>query len=144
MTVKSNIYQALYRLDLFLRRQPGPLILSYHSLSASGWKYAVPLACFQAHIRLLLSTGWKPVSLGEINRYYSQKLSLPRLCFAVTFDDGFTSVLQAKKFLHRYRIRPALFSARLNHGLTGVRFVLLRGPAGKSAATVSPTRISAA
>ncbi|OGC98548.1 hypothetical protein A2576_03515 [Candidatus Amesbacteria bacterium RIFOXYD1_FULL_47_9] len=109
MTVKSNIYQALYRLDLFLRRQPGPLILSYHSLSASGWKYAVPLACFQAHIRLLLSTGWKPVSLGEINRYYSQKVSLPRLCFAVTFDDGFTSVLQAEKFLHRYRIRPALF-----------------------------------
>jgi len=40
---------------------------------------------------------------------YSQKVSLPRLCFAVTFDDGFTSVLQAKKFLHRYRIRPALF-----------------------------------
>ena len=69
------------------------VILMYHMISepktAAEIKYACPPKQFEQHLKMLLSSGFKPVSMKAVQEYYIQQTPLPDKAFLITLDDGF-------------------------------------------------------
>jgi len=88
------------------------VILMYHMVSepktTAEVKYACPPSQFEKHIQMLLSEGFKPISIEAVDSYYSQNSPIPDKAFLITLDDGFEdNYTNAFPILQRYNI-PAL------------------------------------
>jgi len=97
------------------------VILMYHMISepktAAEVKYACPPKRFEQHLKMLLSAGFKPVSINAIEDYYIHQTPLPDKAFLVTLDDGFEdNYSNAFPILQRYQIPAVIYLAT---GLVG-------------------------
>ena len=106
------------------------VILMYHMISepktAAEVKYACPPKQFAQHIQMLLSTGFKPVSINAIEDYYIQQTQLPDKAFLITIDDGFEdNYNNAFPILKRYQIPAVIYLAT---GLIGKTNVWMNKP----------------
>jgi peptidoglycan/xylan/chitin deacetylase (PgdA/CDA1 family) len=81
-----------------------PLVLCYHAVS-DAWPHqlSVTPAVFESQLRLLLRRGYCPVALTEA-------IDGDGRLFHVTFDDAFTSVLDAVPTLERLGVRASVFA----------------------------------
>lgn len=92
------------------------VILMYHMVSepktAAEVKYACPPRQFEKHIQMLLSTGFTPISINAVEKYYSHNIPLPDKAFLVTLDDGFEdNYLNAFPIFQRYNIPAVIYLA---------------------------------
>jgi len=92
------------------------VILMYHMISepktAAEVKYACPPKQFEEHLKMLLSAGFKPVSINAIAEYFSNQTPLPEKSFLITFDDGFEdNYSNAFPILQRYQIPAVIYLA---------------------------------
>ena len=92
------------------------VILMYHMISepktASEVKYACPPKQFEKHLQMLLSEGFKPVSIDAVENYYTHQTTLPDKSFLITLDDGFEdNYSNAFPILQRYQIPAAIYLA---------------------------------
>ena len=92
------------RLDVLA---PG-LALCYHALSDTWHSdLAVTEAQFEQQIRFFVRRGYRGVTFSELER--ARLAHVPDRMVAITFDDGFRSVLRARAILSRYRFRATVF-----------------------------------
>jgi peptidoglycan/xylan/chitin deacetylase (PgdA/CDA1 family) len=92
------------------------VILMYHMISepktAAEVKYACPPKRFEQHLKMLLSIGFKPVSINAIEDYYIHQTPLPDKAFLVTLDDGFEdNYSNAFPIFKRYLIPAVIYLA---------------------------------
>ena len=97
------------------------VILMYHMISepktAAEIKYACPPKQFEQHLQMLLSSGFKPISINAIEDYYLHQTPLPDKAFLISFDDGFEdNYSNAFPILQRYKITAVIYLAT---GLVG-------------------------
>lgn len=91
--IRGKARSALRRLERLVR-QPGPVILMYHSvaeINADPWDLAVTLENFDAQIEMLSRTR-RVVDLAEIHDIHPGKPG-EKPPAAITFDDGYRNVL---------------------------------------------------
>ena len=97
------------------------VVLCYHSIGDFDWTYNVTLPDFRRQIDFLL-TQYQPVTLNKI-------LVSPPKSFALTFDDGYKSILNTREYLKTNHIKPVLFlladPENLNHQQTANHLELL-------------------
>lgn len=91
-------------------------ILMYHMVTeprcAEERRYACPPRRFAAHMRALRDSGYRPVSLDEVQHHLTEGTKLPDRAVAVTFDDGFAdNYTDAFPILQRQQIPAAIFLA---------------------------------
>lgn len=70
-------------------------ILLYHRLDDSALSTATPSAVFRQHLRWLYEQGWRALSAGEFTHLLRSGRRAPPRSFAITFDDGYESILTA-------------------------------------------------
>jgi len=97
------------------------VILMYHMISepktAAEVKYACPPKQFERQLQMLLSAGFKPISINAIEDYYFHQTPLPDKAFLITLDDGFEdNYSNAFPILQRYKIPAVIYLAT---GLVG-------------------------
>jgi peptidoglycan/xylan/chitin deacetylase (PgdA/CDA1 family) len=102
----------LYRLTSTVSsKKPNKIILCYHSVGGPGWDYNVKLNDFKDQIEYLL-TLYTPTTLSKI-------ITTTTPSFAITFDDGYKSIIKIREFLKFKKIYPTLFllsdKKNLNH-----------------------------
>lgn len=84
------------------------IVLCYHSVGNSNWKYNVNPVVFKQQINQLLATR-KPISLEELSAYLSGKKQIKSPSFLLTFDDGYTNIIELASFLKDKKIKPCVF-----------------------------------
>lgn len=99
------------------------VILMYHMISepktAAEIKYACPPKQFEQHLQMLLSSGFKPISINAIEDYYLHQTPLPDKAFLISFDDGFEdNYSNAFSILQRYKIPAVIYLATGSIGKT--------------------------
>ncbi len=92
------------------------IILMYHMISEPQTKKEVKYACppkqFEQHLQMLLSSGFKPISIKAVEEYYIHHTPLPDKAFLVTLDDGFEdNYSNAFPILKRYQIPAVIYLA---------------------------------
>jgi len=106
-----------YEWRLRRKRLPGVLVLCYHGIRGSSWRYRdevfsnlhLDSALFEAHCRLLAEC-CHPISVHEWRESARTGRPLPDRAVLVTFDDGYRSVYEsARPILKRYRIPALMF-----------------------------------
>lgn len=74
---------------------PGLLpIVTYHSLNEARSPVAVSPSVFESHLRAFAAAGYRTVALGGALRAIASGAALPENAFAITFDDGYESVVR--------------------------------------------------
>lgn len=115
LLIKKTLYEHLLTLILkvistinFLlpqswRHHRGPLILCYHSVGNTGWRYSTPPEYFEKQI-IWLKNHFTVVSLEQIVTNPQQNQ------IALTFDDGYQDVLtHALPIMEKYRVTGTVF-----------------------------------
>lgn len=102
-------YQALGLFDRIFQRSVPAFVLCYHSAANDGSRFSMSTQAIEQHITWLCRHR-EPVALSEIVRYVRGEQSLPRPVFAVSFDDGFSSLLKLKHLPERYGVQPTVFA----------------------------------
>ncbi len=90
------------------------VILMYHMISepktTAEIKYACPPKQFEQHLQMLLSSGFKPISIKAVEEYYIHHTPLPDKAFLVTLDDGFEdNYRNAFPILKRFQIPAVIY-----------------------------------
>jgi peptidoglycan/xylan/chitin deacetylase (PgdA/CDA1 family) len=81
-------------------------ILTYHSLDDSGSAISVPPAVFSQHVRWMVESGVRVLSLGDLLVLDHED---PKPAIAITFDDGFVNFREAATQLVRAGLPVTLF-----------------------------------
>lgn len=85
-------------------------ILMYHSISRALTSNAVAPEIFKEHCATLARTGWRTLSLQEVENCFLEKAPLPPKSCLITFDDGYLdNWLHAAPVLERYNLRGVIF-----------------------------------
>jgi len=100
--LRKLLYLVFSGIDYLFNRETNKIVLCYHAVSDSGWRYSTKYEDFTKQIELLLRKGYKHVSLAEIFTYEGK-------CFHLTFDDGYRSLLSVRDFLKSLNIKPSFF-----------------------------------
>jgi peptidoglycan/xylan/chitin deacetylase (PgdA/CDA1 family) len=88
-------------------REPGPAVC-YHAISDTWHSdLAVTEAQFEQQIRFFARRGYQGVTFTELER--ARVSGIGSRAVAITFDDGFRSVLRAQPILSRYEFRATVF-----------------------------------
>lgn len=93
-------------------------VLLYHHISADNEQenldllYTVKESAFEEQMEILSESSFDIWGLEEIQTYFQGRLKLNRSAVAVTFDDGYQSLLtNGAPILKRYRIPAILFAS---------------------------------
>lgn len=85
------------------------VILAYHGVSERACPLFTSMECFRNHLRFMRKWG-SIVSLDDLCEDISQGRTRNRLCFVITFDDGYANVARnAVPLLRENRVRAAVF-----------------------------------
>jgi peptidoglycan/xylan/chitin deacetylase (PgdA/CDA1 family) len=85
-------------------------ILTFHAVDDGGAPLAFPPLRFEAAIAAIISAGWRVAPLCELVATLEGTLPLPAKTLAITFDDGYRSVLEAAfPVLARARMPATVF-----------------------------------
>jgi peptidoglycan/xylan/chitin deacetylase (PgdA/CDA1 family) len=86
----------------------GPVIFCYHSFNNDDWLHGVSVENFEKQIRFLTSN-YKQASISQIERVIKgEDLDLTNY-FLITIDDGYKDVMNIRKIITKYNIKPILF-----------------------------------
>lgn len=117
--IRRIIYAALGIIGrAWYKLKPYPVVLCYHSVNEDNWFHGVSISALELQLRWL-SHFAKPVTLGDIYLHITQKKIINEPSFAVTFDDGYSSILNTTNLLEELNIKPTFFvlsePARASH-----------------------------
>ena len=104
-----GILYGLYFLGRPFLSKSAVAVLMYHSISDSGWFFAVPPKEFERQIRYIKEKA-NPVRLSDVVDFLDGKKELPPRAVAVTFDDGYRDFREnALPILQKYNVPAILF-----------------------------------
>lgn len=83
-------------------------VLCYHGIGDANNFYNVTVDNFRKQMDYL-STFTSFISLEQLGLYLDRKMNLSGPAVAITFDDGYQSVLQIREIIKKYNIKPAIF-----------------------------------
>lgn len=88
----------------------------YHMISApqttAETRYACPPKQFEKHLQQLLKSGYIPVNIDQVNKFYTANIPLPDKAVLITLDDGFEdNYHNAFPILRRYNIPAVIYLA---------------------------------
>jgi peptidoglycan/xylan/chitin deacetylase (PgdA/CDA1 family) len=106
--LRKTIYKTLGLFDKIFNRKTQIVILCYHSFADNSWFHRVHHSDFQDQIKFMKSK-YQPVTLNQIYQHLSGVEKISRPSFAITFDDGYQSVMNVTEFLKKQGISPTLF-----------------------------------
>src|SRR4029079_17469494 len=81
-------------------------ILAYHSLDTSGSVISTDPVWFAETMRILVASGFRTVDLAD---WLARGRPVLERAFAITFDDGLRSVLEAVDVLTEYQLHATAF-----------------------------------
>lgn len=84
------------------------VVLSYHDISNRNWEYSVKPINFKKQINYLINNGYKFVDIKEFTQLIKQSEYSGKYVL-LTFDDGYESIFEIRKFLQKHKIKPLLF-----------------------------------
>lgn len=105
LKIRKTAYLSLYALDRFLGLKPRLVILCYHGIARSDWKFDIAFKQFERQVAYL-SKNYNFLSLEDINLY---KVGSLNPSVILTFDDGYKDLLSIRKICKKYGVKPALF-----------------------------------
>src|SRR3990167_6574045 len=104
-----GILYGLYFLGRPFLSKSAAAVLMYHSISDSGWFFAVSPKEFERQIRYIKEKA-NPVRLSDVVDFLDGKKELPLRAVAVTFDDGYRDFREnALPILQKYNVPAILF-----------------------------------
>lgn len=74
-------------------RPPRVMVLMYHSIDDSSWKYGVSPADFEQQMNHLAQKGFTVVPLSRVVNHALGREVLPDKSIAITFDDGYADLV---------------------------------------------------
>ncbi len=94
---------------LLLPWRPYAIVLMYHAVDASGWRWSVSPAMFERQMRFLAKHR-TVVPLADVVAFARGERMLPKNAVAITFDDGYKDTRTvALPILERYHLPATLF-----------------------------------
>lgn len=93
---------------VWYRMSPYPVVLCYHSVNDDRWFHGVSLRVLELQLTWLRSFA-RPVTMDDVYKHITGKVLITTPAFAINFDDGYRSILDAKPLLDRLNIKPTFF-----------------------------------
>ncbi len=106
--VRRCIFVTLGYADRLLNRNNNLFILCYHSIGSDGWRFSVKLSEMEKQMKYLLMS-YEYVTLTDIENHIKGKKVITKPSFSVTFDDGYTSVMESIDMFKKLHIKPTAF-----------------------------------
>src|SRR5438874_2448633 len=109
-TTKARLKTAVRRVARLVPRRPRPAILMYHRIGREAfdpWGLAVELVRFAEQVEWLAGNR-TVLPLSEFARRQRER-QLPADAIALTFDDGYASVLKAVPLLEKHDLHATVF-----------------------------------
>lgn len=100
--LRKTLYSVFAFIDALLGRSTDKVILCFHGISEDDWRFNSRKEVFIKQIELLLSRGYKFVTLDEVFTATGKNCVL-------TFDDGYSSVLDITSFIKEKSIPAYMF-----------------------------------
>lgn len=112
VAIRRLVLSVLYGIAVIMRwlkENPDPAVLVYHSIDMDKWFFSVTPAMFDHQMKYLRSF-CNPVSLSDIVDSLKNNSRLPPRSVAITFDDGYEDfIYRALPILEKYHIPATLF-----------------------------------
>jgi len=95
--------------------------LLYHRIAAEpGDPYAVSPAAFAIHLRQILASGRRPLTITQLAATLARPGGDPRGCVAITFDDGFAETAEAVRSLTTLGLKATVYVTTGSMGAPGM------------------------
>lgn len=92
-----------------ISQRPLPVyILCYHGFGQSNYAHNITMTAFAAQLDYLAHHAHF-VTLDDIAKFIAGKKSLNNPSVAITFDDGYQSLMNIRPLIARYRVHPTAF-----------------------------------
>lgn len=102
-------YFLLYYIDKLLLRKNNLFILCYHSIYNDDWFYSVKMSELKKQIEFLKKKGYQFITLDDIYKHVIGAKPIISPSVAITFDDGYSDVLNTFGLFEKEKITPAIF-----------------------------------
>ncbi len=107
--LRQAVYESIYCAGLPFR-DGGITILSYHSLDDYGTPLSVAPRLFAAQMATLAGEGCTTLTISQVARHLEARRPFPPRAVAITFDDGFASLVDvALPVLRRYSLKATVY-----------------------------------
>uniref|UniRef100_A0A7C4TJ10 Polysaccharide deacetylase family protein n=1 Tax=candidate division WWE3 bacterium TaxID=2053526 RepID=A0A7C4TJ10_UNCKA len=122
--IRKFIYNLLYKLDvLFRSKAKRVVVLCYHSISNDKSLFSIDLQNFKKQIEILKKAGFEFITAKQLEGFLYENKDLPSKSVLITFDDGYSDMIDVKNFLVEEGIKPILFvlsdTRNLDRGMLG-------------------------
>lgn len=107
--LRRAIYIVLGRFDEIVNRKNGFVVLAYHSIDDSGWRFSVSPKEFKKQIEFM-TKHYSHLELKDFLECIENGEPKKRPCFMVTLDDGYKNVKSTVSYLKNRGINPILFA----------------------------------
>lgn len=107
--IRNSMYSLLYRFDKVTKRESKIVILCYHGIGDTSWRYGISLADLKKQISYLKKHQYSFITLSDLSLYLMSKKELPNKSVLVTIDDGYSELVDTVEYFKKQHISPALF-----------------------------------
>ena len=114
----KKIFLSFLLLQSFQCSAAGIAVLEYHQItdSKTPGDTVISPAKFEKEMQYLNDTGYKTLSVDELVSIMKKKTPMPAKAVVITFDDGWTSVLNAVPVLNRFNMKASFWIVSGLHG----------------------------
>lgn len=103
------LLQPITRLMSFFNISKHAIVLMYHSVESSGWKYSVSPEMFEKQM-MYLKNNYNVIPLNDIVSFVCNGTKIPNLAVAITIDDGYKDTYETVfPILKKYRLPATVF-----------------------------------
>ncbi len=107
--LRKCVYILLYYIDKLLLRKNNLFILCYHSIYNDDWFYSVKMSELKKQVEFLKKKGYQFITLDDIYKHVIAAKPITSPSVAITFDDGYSNVLNTIGLFKKEKITPTIF-----------------------------------
>lgn len=107
-SIRRFMYKMVSICDIFQKNDNQIIILCYHSIDNSKWRFSNTFTDFKSHIQKIKQTH-TPLSLSQLHNHLRSNQPLVGKYFILTFDDGYADIFKTREFLKKEKVSPCVF-----------------------------------
>jgi len=108
LKIRQKLYSLLAEVDHITGQKAPLIILCYHSISSDLWRYGITKEAFEKQMTYI-EKHFTLIPLSEVTHFLTGKVTFSKPAAVITFDDGYSDILEIRDYVRQHHIQPTLF-----------------------------------
>lgn len=106
--LRKIIYILLGKVSFVMNKRASMSVLCYHGFSNDAWRFNTNISIFESQLEMI-SHSSKFITAKELWNYIVGSKTPSKPGVLLTIDDGYKDLMQIRKIVNSYKIRPIIF-----------------------------------